>query len=349
MVADRLAGFVRPALKDVKAQVATLESAQSFFESAVLLAMHELGVFRVLAGGPRDFAQLAPAVGGDRETLRAIVDAAVALGLLHKRGDQYRGHEDLLACLGDARSANYVGEWLDFMHVLTGPLFALATAQRTGRPPGSLVEDGGGDNPLVARMTDAMDAHARSRGVEFVDHLDFAGISTLLDLGCGPGTYALAILERFPEIRATLLDLERPIADARRLVGARGMTDSVEFVVADALQYEPSHGFDAVFLSNTLHMLGPARSRDLLRRCHGFVNPGGRLIVQAQFLDDGRTSPRWPTLINLVQRVATSEGRNHAIGETIEWLREAGFSDVEHVRFSAWNANSALVAHRGGH
>ena len=44
----------------------------------------------------------------------------------------------------------------------------------------------------------------------------FSDARTLLDLGCGPGTYALAILERNPQMRATLLDLAGPIAEARR-------------------------------------------------------------------------------------------------------------------------------------
>jgi hypothetical protein len=68
--------------------------------------------------------------------------------------------------------------------------------------------------------------------------------------------------------------------------------------------------------------------------------------VQAQYLDDSRIAPRWPTLLNLIQRVATPHGRNHAVGETREWLEGSGFVNVEHIRFSAWNVNSCLVGYR---
>ena len=108
---------------------------------------------------------------------------------------------------------------------------------------------------------------------------------------------------------------------------------------------EPRQGrvTDTILLSNTLHMIGPEGSRDLLSHLYAMLQGGGRLIVQAQYLNDDRTSPRWPTLLNLIQRVATPTGRNHAIGETTDWLMQAGFCDVEYVRFSVWNVCSCLV------
>ena len=95
-----------------------------------------------------------------------------------------------------------------------------------------------------------MDAYARSRGVEIVDRLDFSKTRRLLDLGCGPGTYSLAIVERNPNVHATLLDLPGPVAEARRLAGARKMEDRLEFIAADARQYTTDQPFDTI-LSRT--------------------------------------------------------------------------------------------------
>ena len=108
-----------------------------------------------------------------------------------------------------------------------------------------------GDTEQARRMTAAMDAYARSRGAEMAERLDLSDARTLLDLGCGPGTYALAIVEHNPHVRATLLDLPGPIAEARRIVAARGMADRVEFVVHDAMQYAPGRTYDVVLVSKT--------------------------------------------------------------------------------------------------
>jgi SAM-dependent methyltransferase len=333
-------------LRDIQKQVATLQVAERFFDSVVLFALFESGVFSALASGPRHFAELHGTIGGDADSLRATLDAAVALKILSRSPAGYHADESLLDCLGRRESPAYLGEWVTFLHVLATPLLRLGAAIRTGEKPGALFEDMSGDLEPARRMTAAMDAYARTRGAEIADRLDFSDARTLLDLGCGPGTYALAILERNPQMSATLLDLAGPIGEARRLVAARGMSDRVDFVVQDGMTYAPGRTFDVVLVSNTLHMIGPAGSADLLKRCYQLVSPGGRLIVQAQYLDDSRTAPRWPTLLNLIQRVATPHGRNHAIGETTEWLEAAGFADVKHLRFSSWNVNSCLVGRR---
>ena len=338
--------FKAPSLAQIQKQVATIGLAERFFDSVVLFALFELGAFTELAGGPRTLDALTAKLGCNRATLASILDAAVALKVLQKTGEEYSAEEAMLDCLGRPESESYVGEWIAFLHTLSGPLMELDQAALTGKPPGNLVEDGVSDNLLVRRMTHAMDSYARTRGIEMADRMDFSGTKTLLDLGCGPGTYSLAIVEKTPHIQATLLDLDLPIEDARKLVEARGMSDRVQFVAADIFTYKTDEGYDDVLVSNTLHMLGPDLSAKLMKQCWTLVNPGGRLIVQAQYLNDDRISPRWATLLNLVQRAATIHGENHALGETQGWMEDAGFTDVKHQRFSAWNTNSVLIGHK---
>jgi 8-O-methyltransferase len=334
--------------RDVRNQVAVLQVAEKVFDAAVLFALFELGVFRLLVDGPRSGDDLHREVGGDAESLRGLLDAAVALGILSRAEEGYAADEALRDCLGREAAPAYLGEWVAFLHALAGPLVRVAETVRTGRPAGTTLEGAGEDGVAARRLTRAMDAYARGRGLELADHLDWSDTRTLLDLGCGPGTYALAIAERYPAIRATLLDLPGPIAEARRIAAARGQAGALHFLAADALAWVPEHGYDTVLVSNLLHMLGPPRARALLGRCYAMVNPGGRIIVQAQYLNDDRTSPRWATLLNLILRVATPDGRNHSVGETAEWLRGAGFTGVEHLRLSLLNVNSVLIGLRPG-
>lgn len=333
-------------LQDIRKQIELLQVAERFFDSVTLFALFETGVFRALAGGPKSFAQIRRAVGGNAESLRATLDAAVALKILSRVGESYSASETVLDCLAREDSPAYLGEWIAFLHSLVAPLAHLDDAIRSGSTPGAIVEDLSGDTEAARRMTAAMDAYARSRGTEIAERLDFSKVTRLLDLGCGPGTYSLAIVERHPHVRATLLDFPGPIAEARRLAAARGMERRVKFVAGDGMSYVPKEPFDAILVSNTLHMIGPEGSMRLLERCHGMLAPGGRLIVQAQYLNDDRVSPRWPTLLSLIQRVVTSDGRNHAIRETTRWMERAGFHDVRHVPFSLWNVCSCLVGRR---
>jgi precorrin-6B methylase 2 len=333
-------------LADIQKQVAVLQIAERFFDSAVLFALLETGVFNELASSPKTLSELQHTVGGDGRRLRATLDAAVALKVLSVEDERYSASEAMLDCLGRKDSPAYLGEWVAFLHALSGPLLKLGEVIRTGAAQGTYFEDESGDNAPAKRMTAAMDAYARTRGIEMVERLDFGQTRRLLDLGCGPGTYSMAIVERYPQVRATLLDLPGPIAEARQLASARNMTERIEFIDVDARQYKPMEPFDTILLSNVLHLVGPEASPALLKSCYDFLGPNGRLIVQAQFLNDERTSPRWPTLLNLTQCVASKDGQNHAITETMRWMELAGFQNIKYVRFSMWNVNSCLVGER---
>jgi precorrin-6B methylase 2 len=333
-------------LEDIQKQVALLQIAERFFDSVTLFALFETGVFKILSSGPKTLQEIQEKICGNEESLRATLDAAVALKLLTLQDGRYGASELLLDCLGHEDSSVYIGEWIAFLHVFITPLAQLGDAIRTERTSGALFEDMTGDNVPAKRMAAAVDAYARSRGIEIADRLDFSKTRRLLDLGCGPGTYSLAIVERNPSIRATLVDLPDPIAEARRLAAARKMGDRLEFIAADAMHYHPDQPFDTVLISNALHMIGPAESIELLKHVFSLLLPGGRLIVQAQYLHDDRVSPRWPTLLSLMLRVATPNGRNHAISETKQWMEQAGFRDVHHVRFSVWNVCSCLLGER---
>jgi SAM-dependent methyltransferase len=333
-------------LAEIQQQLTVLQVVERFFDSAVLFALFESGVFAELATGPKAFREIQASIKGDPRSLRAALDAAVALKLLSKENDCYAGSEAVLDCLGRTTSPAYLGEWVAFLHALAGPLLKLGEVIRTGIAPGTYFEDCEGDDAPARKMTAAMDAFARTRGIEMVDRLDFSQTRRLLDLGCGPGTYSMAIVERNPHVRATLLDLPGPIAEARQLAIERKITEHLEFIDVDARRYKPEVPFDTVLVSNVLHLVGPEDSPGLLKGCYDFLAPGGRVIVQAQFLNDERTSPRWPTLLNLTQCVASERGQNHAITETTQWMEQAGFRNIRHVRFSLWNVNSCLIGER---
>ena len=221
-------------LPDIKKQIALLQIAERYFDSVVLFALFETGVFKILSTGPKTFAEIRSHVRGDEETLRAALDASVALGVLSLHEERFAASEAVLDCLGREQSPAYLGEWVAFLHALATPLLQLGKVIQTGNAPGTFFEEMEGDNSPAKRMTAAMDAYARTRGIEILDHVDFSQTRRLLDVGCGPGTYSMAAVERYPHIRATLLDLPGPIAEARHLAANRGVTDRLDFVDVDA-------------------------------------------------------------------------------------------------------------------
>lgn len=107
------------------------------------------------------------------------------------------------------------------------------------------------------------------------------GAQRILELGCGPGYLAEAILEELPFAAYTLLDFSAPfLAMARRRVGSFPFT---EFVLADFLDAAWAEGlgtFDAIVTMQAVHELRhKRRAPTLYAQVREVLAPGGELIV----------------------------------------------------------------------
>ncbi len=168
----------------------------------------------------------------------------------------------------------------------------------------------------------------------------------MLDLGCGPGTYAFHLGMQNPNLQLYLLDLPGVLEVAKEVRTRYPNKNEVYYLPLDAVKDEIPGSYDIILVSNTLHMLGEQASRNLTKRLYCSINPGGSLVIQAQYMQDNRLGGRWPILLDLIQLCITSEGRNHSIGETSRWLEEAGFRDIEFCPMTLLNTNSFLRGYK---
>lgn len=325
-------------------QIRVLETAEGFFHSSVLFALLKLDIFGRLEGGTDRLDALADELGARPETLARLLNAAVALGMLESGdGCTYRASPTFRSVLSPSADDHYLGNWilnLDYFREALAELDqAVLRSAPTVDPSGHL----GTDAEHTREFTLAMHNYASLRGKELARFLDTTGARSLLDLGCGPGTYAFSLGERNPELALHLLDLPGVLEVARRDVRSRyELRNEVRYHPQDALTEEIEGTYDIVLVSNTLHMLGEEGSRELLKRLHRTVAPGGSLVIQAQYLDDDRMGGRWPVLLDLVQLCITPAGRNHSVGETRTWMEEAGFERIEFTPMTLLNTNSFL-------
>jgi len=118
------------------------------------------------------------------------------------------------------------------------------------------------------------------------------------------------------------------------------------YLPLDALNDDIPGTYDIILVSNMLHGLGEHASRELIRRLFSSVNPGGSLVIQAQYLRDDRLGGRWPVFLDLIQMCVTENGRNHAPAETKRWLEEAGFKNVQFCGMTLLNTNSYLRGYK---
>jgi hypothetical protein len=76
------------------------------------------------------------------------------------------------------------------------------------------------------------------------------------------------------------------------------------------------------------------------------VNPGGKIYIIGQILDDSRTSPLEAVGFNLTFINLLEAGESHTEEEHREWLSEAGFVDIERASFLLPDGSGLMTARK---
>lgn len=317
-------------------QIELLGMVQSFVPSAVFFALVRLDVFRVIGSHRLDSSAIATAVEAPEARLRRLLDAGVMLGLLQSDDDeQFSVSSSLQGIIVDENDPRFLGNWLRFMagwYEPFGHLDQIAMAEK-----GSSMY--APDSTTLRSDTLAMHNFASSRGREVVEFLDLTNTRTFLDVGCGPGTYAFEFGRRYPQLTLALLDSPGVLSIAQEVANVYGLQNGIVNVPLDLSTDRICGEYDTVFASNVLQAFDPARAREIVSNLYDVVSKGGSLVIQAQFLAAGRQGPRWPTFVDLACMVFTELGQNHTVAEAMEWMEDAGFTDLYYQPMSLLNTN----------
>jgi len=290
--------------------------------SRVVLTACELGVFAALAKGATS-EEVAKQIKTDPRATDRLLNALCVLGLVTKRGGVFRntaasrrylvpGGRDYLAGVG--HTIHMWDTWSE-----------LTAAVRKGRSPlAGLARDGAGTAAFIVAM------HYRASRIApaVVRMLDLKGVARVLDVGGGPGDYALAFARASHRIHAAVFDLPTVVPLTRRFVAAAGMAERVDVVAGDFEVGALGRGYDLVFMSQILHANSFAANVKLVKKGAAALNPGGRLVVQEFIVDEDRTGPPHAVLFALNMLVATDGGDTYAEGEIREMMARAGLSEV---------------------
>jgi SAM-dependent methyltransferase len=90
-----------------------------------------------------------------------------------------------------------------------------------------------------------------------MDLLDLSICKNLLDLACGPGSYAVAFARRYEALKITLFDIPEVIEIAKESFD-KELRRRIRFIGGDITKDELGDSlYDVVFVSNLIHMYAP--------------------------------------------------------------------------------------------
>jgi ubiquinone/menaquinone biosynthesis C-methylase UbiE len=183
------------------------------------------------------------------------------------------------------------------------------------------------------------------------------GVRRFLDLGCGDGALAVAILGQHPRAHATLLDFSEQMLEAarRRLAG---QTRRARFVLADygraawTTAVAGAAPFDAIVSGLSIHHQSDPGKRRVYRQVFELLRPGGLFlnlehvssatpwvegVHDEHFVDAlwrysqhrGEASSRHEVKRRYYDRPDKAANRLAPVEQQCRWLRRLGFEHVD--------------------
>jgi hypothetical protein len=318
-----------------------LELSGGYWSACALHAGVKLDLFTSLAERTFTEAELAGRLSVDPRALAMLLNALAAMDLVVKNGSTYAATPFATEFLSRA-SSKYLGHIILHHHHLMASWSRLGDAVIGGGPIGervSYVDDAEARESFLMGMFNL----AMQLAPQVVPRIELSGRRRLLDLGGGPGTYAIHFCLQNPTLEAVVYDLPTTRRFAEETIARFGLADRVTFAAGDFITGEVPGRFDVAWLSHILHSEGAQGCAVILAKAMAALEPGGLLLVQEFILDDTKDGPLFPALFSLNMLLGTPTGQAYAEGELRAMLENAGLREVQRLPIELPNGAGVIA------
>jgi len=324
---------------------AMLDLCAGFVYSQVLFTCVRLRLFDILFKEPLTIAALAESLSLSPEATSRLLDAAVSLGLVERRGRSIYGLGQLGAALAGNPAALSLIEHQPLLYAdLEDPVALLRGSLRGAgiarywpysaavRPTELTAED-------VAPYSALMAASQPLIAQEVLDAYPIHRHRCLLDVGGSEGVFLAAAATRAPALRLMLFDLPAVAERARA-----GLLERASIYGGNFLTDPVPEGADIISLIRIVHDHDDASALSLLQAVHRALPPNGTLLIAEAMSGVGGAEPL--DAYYGFYTLAMGRGEPRTVAEISRLLRQAGFSRFRLLRNRMPILTSILVARR---
>ncbi len=308
-----------------------LDLIEAFRRSKTMFTAVRLGIFDRLEKTPQSAEQLAASLNLNAGALARLLDGCVGLGLLTRADGEYRNTPAASRFLVKSSPDTLSG----YINYSDRSLFALwghlddAVREGTNRweqvfgSRTALFDYYFRDPEATASFMQGMHGFGQISSPLIATAFDLSRFTHLVDLGGATGHLAVAVCERYPNLKATIFDL--PAIEPFSRTG-----DRIDFVAGDFFA-DPLPPADLYSLGRILHDWDDDRIQLLLRKIAASLSPGGGILIVEALLHEDRSGPVYALMQDLNMLVCT-DGRERTFDEYRSLLEAAGFANVQYKR-----------------
>ena len=283
--------------------------------------------------------QIAAALKCADQPVRILLLGCTTLGLLRKRGASYSNAAISRQLFVRSAPKNIIDivRWQHHINYRSMFHFGEAIAANanvglrefSGDEP-TLYERLAHDQRLERIFQDAMQSISVQANAMLVETLDLRDTKYLVDVGGGNGTNIMAFARKFPRLHAAVFDSPSVCDIAKSNMAAAGLGDRLGAWPGNCFTDPFPPKADAILLAHFLTIWSEARNRQLLRKCFDCLPAGGSVVIFNMMQRDTEDGPPAAAMGSpYFLTLATGEGMLYTRREYIEWLRDAGFREIE--------------------
>ena len=308
-------------------------------EARILMAALEFKIFSILQQKSMTAGQVSRLSKTQPEETEALLNALTAMKALRFEKGKYSSAPHMYKYFCES-SPHYL-KGTAFLKLEKNDEWArLIDIIRSGRDLS--VFEGEDDPEFRDTFTYAMHERSEPFARKIAEIITRKPAGRFLDLGCGPGTYSVAVLRKDKKARAILLDRPAALKVARELHGKSSFWSRMELKPGDLFRTYFGDQLDTVFYSNILHIYNSEENKQLFLKMKQALVKGGRLVLVDFFHTRDATQPYEAALFGVTMLLFTATGKTYSYDETEKLLSQTGFHKFR--RISLGEGTGMLVA-----
>ena len=307
----------------------------------VLVTACELGVFDSLSNGPLTLETLAERLQCNPQGLQLLLQLLVSAGYLRQRHERYRNSrvaQRWLTCSSPVSIAPYVIHSPDIVAIWDHLPQVVRENKQVMRMPYEEDPTRPETQAALARHYAGLASLAMALGGEIVSRVRLPrNAARLLDVGGSHAAYSVLFCRKYPQLHATILDIQPGIEAGQRTAKQVGMTERMNFLCTNIVRDDFSIGlassFDVALYFHIAHLLPPEINAAVLKKVAQTLKPGGVLVFVDQVTDQTHGSRLASLLVQFMALTMTTVGGTCYPFSTVkQWLEQAGLGNVRRHR-----------------
>jgi hypothetical protein len=292
-----------------------------------LYVVAKLGVADFLRRGPVRIDEIARDVGANPKALFRVMKYLASHGVFSEHDSESFG----LTPLGELLRSDSPESLRDLV-IVTGEEHYRAAGEllhtvRTGETAFNHLYHQGffqylAEHPEAGASFNKAMSQTASRLQNPVESYDYAGKSTVIDVGGGHGELIATVLRANPKLKGILFDLPQGLGGVESLLEAKGVANRCKIIPGSFFDSVPAGG-DVYILSRVLHDFPDDKAKMILTNCRKSMAEDCTLLIREDALPERGAEPPAAHLDLVMLSMFGGEERTEA-----EWrslLQPAGF------------------------